>query len=276
MQGTAQQQYLKAMGVSSYVPRFRLPGALPSEQGVFPTAPLPAGDAAAADSAQNLGRHSVDSMLADSASGSGVTQPASGKLDKQASAAARAALDIDVGSAGPATRNSATKHSEPAAAPDDGAQSETPLQFAATLVDSATGLLFLAATSDADLSAVEKRLLANIAKAVCQQFTPDRSPAFQASSFNWPMLNAGPRLKGRMAQGKAQAKEAFTGFLLSHAERWQGTRLVVLGGVLEEYIAVEHLDSDGLKVISHVDVTTLMNSPQHKAQLWQKLCASFR
>ena len=253
MQGTVQQQYLKAMGVHSYVPRFQLPGALASEQGDF----IPAQAAIDAPPCQE---QQANEALAGSVA----------RVDKQASAAARAALDIDVSSAVAPARKA-----EPSKIKDAPAAESSAPRFGATLVDTAIGLMFLTDTSEADLTAAEKRLLANIAKAVGRQFAEESSPAFQASTFNWPMPNTGPLVKGRMAQGKAEARDAFTGFLLSHAERWRGSRLVVLGEALEAYIAADHLDRDGLTVIQHSDVRALMNRAQEKAQLWQKLCASF-
>lgn len=255
MQGNIQQQYLKAMGVSSYVPRFRLPGALPSEPGDFPV-----------DEPASL-------SLATERATAAVTRrqgpEAASAPDKKASAAARAALEFDVDSA-PARASKPAVSTAPAAP-----QEADAIRFAATLVDSGTGLLFLVDLSHAELSAEQKRLLANIAKAVCRRFAPEQVPTFQASSFYWPMLKSGSVLQSRLAQGGAEAREAFMGFLLSHAERWQGRRVVVLAPALESFIADDLLRGDGLHILYHCDVDTLMQTPQQKAQLWQALCASF-
>lgn len=247
-----QQQYLEAMGVRCYVPRYVLPAALPSRQTVRPAVNH---DAVAAQPVAKS-----DPAPLEARSGSELIGEAERLLKREARGNARQALDGLLEGAPPEQPSVQTKPLREAVN-----EERDECRFKATVVDSGFGLRCVAESSAGPMPLAEKRLLANIARACHRELGVVAPLAMSAEDFNWPLLN----IPG-WQQDAVAAREALTA-RLARSEAVPLRCVLVFGQSLRPFVSDEVLTSNGVKLIVSEDLTALMADPRLKAHLWAEL-----
>lgn len=250
--------YLQAMGVDSYVPRFVLEGAAASPlcELDFPVPEYDDGGSSAADSYDIENEYQSHSAQRDAEqSGSAVVAP----LDKGQSRS-RIASDLEG-----LTLGEKPQKRPAAAAGGDTAVQPNP-EFSVDLVGTNIGVIFIADTSDKPLNPSEKRLLANIAVAVKVHHKIEAAPAFSSAKFQWPVA----KTLG-LAQGVEAAKDALLGNVMAHAERQDAQCVVVFGDEIKAYFDHALLSSSGLNVVFSAAPAAMLADGSLKAALWQQL-----
>lgn len=256
--------YLQAMGVDSYVPRFVLEGAAPSPlcDIDFPVLDYEDGGSDSADSYDLENEYRSHSAQRDAEqSGSAVVAP----LDKGQSRS-RIAAELD----GLNLDGKAQKRPTAAVKDDTSVTGDTAAQlnpeFSVDLVATNIGVIFIADTTKKPLNPAEKRLLANIAVAVKTHHKIEAAPSFSSAKFQWPVAkNLG------LAQGVEAAKDALLGNVMAHAERQHAQYVVVFGDEIKPYFDHALLSSSGLNVVFSAAPTAMLADGSLKAALWQQL-----
>jgi hypothetical protein len=249
--------YLQAMGVDTYVPRFVLDGAAPSP--VFEL------DIAVEDEFADVETAEVASFDADTeyqqmAEAQERNTPAqTGEPQRAGSRIASALQELGFESAAPPP---AQASSTPGAATDVAVRPE----FNVELVATGIGLLMIVETTTAPPSPAEKRLMANIAVAVSRHHKLAKAPEFATSRFQWPVLKT-PGL----TMGGDAAKEALQANIMAQAERQQAHCVILFGSALQPYIDVATLQSAGIQLLYAAEPAAMLADGSLKAPLWQNL-----
>ncbi|WP_373091276.1 hypothetical protein [Zhongshania sp.] len=249
--------YLQAMGVDTYVPRFVLDGAAPSP--VFEL------DIAVEDEFADVETAEVASFDADTeyqqmAEAQERNTPApTGAPQRAGSRIASALQELGFERAAPAP---AQASSAPGAATDVAVSPE----FNVELVATGIGLLMIVETTTAPPSPAEKRLMANIAVAVSRHHKLAKAPEFATSRFQWPALKT-PGL----TMGGDAAKEALQANIMAQAERQQAHCVILFGSALQPYIDVATLQSAGIQLLYAAEPSAMLADGSLKAPLWQNL-----
>lgn len=232
--------YLQAMGLPLYVPRFVLPGAAPSSQGDFAALdepPLPAEQQQAA----------VVAVPA-------TAQPVA--VDSQAARRSLGELEaVD-------SRGREPVSAAPAASAAQG------VRFRANLIDTGIGLRLLTDCSEVELRPAEKRLLANISRAVARRWQCDAELALSAERFDWPLV----KVPG-LLQGADEAREALSARLLARAGERPLRAVLVFGEGMRSYVCREYLGAAGVELIHAPAAQALLDDGRLKAPLWSALRA---
>lgn len=249
--------YLQAMGVDTYVPRFVLDGAAPSP--VFEL------DIAVEDEFADVETAEVASFDADTeyqqmAEAQERNTPApTGEPQRAGSRIASALQELGFESAAPPPVQAS---STPGAATDVAVSPE----FNVELVATGIGLLMIVETTTAPPSPAEKRLMANIAVAVSRHHKLAKAPEFATSRFQWPVLKT-PGL----TMGGDAAKEALQANIMAQAERQQAHCVILFGSALQPYIDVATLQSAGIQLLYAAEPAAMLADGSLKAPLWQNL-----
>jgi hypothetical protein len=265
--------YLQAMGVDSYVPRYVLDGAAESplcDMG-FPPADYDDGDAASADNYdieseyQNLSAQRDSEKSAAGSSQARALQnssPQSNGESRSRIASELEGINLDGKSAKRAVN---VEEKDQLNAANDGAAQANP-RFSVDLVGTDIGLLFVVDTTASALTPSEKRLLANIAVAVKTHHHIESAPRFSSTKFQWPVVKT-----PSFAQGANAAKDALLGNVMAHAERQNAPCIVVFGEQIQPYFDHDILASASLTVLFSASPAAMMSDGALKAALWQQL-----
>jgi hypothetical protein len=256
--------YLQAMGVDSYVPRFALEGAAASPlcDMEFAVADYDDSDSSAAVSYDIENEYEQHSAQRDS------EKPAASSSSDQGRSRSRIAADLE----GLNLDAKSQKYAAPTikTAQYSEATANVALQsnpaFKLDLVGTGIGLLLVADTSIQPLSPAEKRLLANIALAFKTQHKVEAAPIFSSAKFQWPVV----KTLG-LAQGIEAAKDALLGNVMAHAERQNAQCVIVFGDQIKMYFEHAVLSSAGLTVLFSASPAAMLADGSLKAALWQQL-----
>jgi hypothetical protein len=256
--------YLQAMGVDSYVPRFLLDGAAASPlcEMDFPVADYDGSDSSAGAS------YDIENEYAQCGAQRDSEKTAASPSQDQGQSRSRIAADLE----GLNLNAKAQKRAAPESktGQNSGALANAALQsnpaFKLDLVGTGIGLLLVADTSTQPLSPAEKRLLANIAVAVKTHHKVEAAPTFSSAKFQWPVAkNLG------LAQGVDAAKDALLGNIMAHAERQNAQCVIVFGEQMKPYFEHTVLSSAGLTVLFSASPAAMLADGSLKAALWQQL-----
>jgi hypothetical protein len=256
--------YLQAMGVDSYVPRFALEGAAASPlcDMYFPVADYDDSDSSAAASYNIENEYEQHSARRDSEKTAASPSPDQGQ-SRSRIAADLEGLNLEAKAQKRAAPASKTAQNSGAGA---NASSQSNPAFKLDLVGTGIGLLLVADTSTQPLSPAEKRLLANIAVAVKTHHKIEAAPTFSSAKFQWPVAkNLG------LAQGIEAAKDALLGNVMAHAERQNAQCVIVFGDQIKPYFEHAVLLSAGLTVLFSASPAAMLTDGSLKAALWQQL-----
>lgn len=249
--------YLQAMGVDSYVPRFVLDGAAPSPIFEFE---LAAEETEIDSETIDTSSFDIDAEYQQMAEVQARNSAASTSEPKTAGSRIASALQ-ELGFDSPAP--AATVSGQGASAANDQANSPA---FNVELVGTGIGLLMIVETTAAPPSPAEKRLMANIAVAVSRYHKLAKGPEFGTSQFQWPVLkNPG------LAMGDDAAKEALQANIMAQAERQQAHCVILFGSGLQPYIDVATLQSAGIQLLYAAEPAAMLADGSLKAPLWQNL-----
>ncbi|WP_269620317.1 hypothetical protein [Zhongshania sp. BJYM1] len=276
--------YLQAMGVDSYVPRFVLDGAASSPLCDIDFAPLDDGDeeSIAADGYEN-GAPYTDDRDADSHDIQNEYQNLSAERDRDSASGrpassasqqvpsesrARIASDLDAlnldGKA--SKRPPVSSTTTPTAAEGENATPVANPAFNVEIVGTGIGVLFVVDTTHQPLNPAEKRLLANIAIAITSHHKLELAPSFSSARFQWPVLKT-----PSFARDADAAKDALLGNVMAHAERQNAHCVIVLGDNINSYFDRDLLASSGLTAIFSVQPALMLEDGSKKAELWAQL-----
>lgn len=256
--------YLQAMGVDSYVPRFLLEGAAASPlcEMDFAVADYDGSDSSAGLSYDIENEYEQHSAQRDS------EKTAASPSQDQGQSRSRIAADLDgLNFDVKAQRRAApeSKTGQNSGTAENTASQSNPA-FKLDLVGTGIGLLLVADTSTQPLSPAEKRLLANIAVAVKTHHKVEAAPTFSSAKFQWPVAkNLG------LAQGVDAAKDALLGNVMAHAERQNAQCVIVFGEQMKPYFEHAVLLSAGLTVLFSASPAAMLADGSLKAALWQQL-----
>ncbi|MDF1692201.1 MAG: hypothetical protein P1U47_07505 [Zhongshania sp.] len=267
--------YLHAMGIASYVPRFELEGAAPSPlcdlNLVVADVPAttPANDY---NEESNREEHATETGHFDSDAEYQQMAEAAERNNRDASNAPLSAgsrLASTMQELGLAS--SAQAGQNPAAATEqivgDGAQAAAANpEFTVELVATGIGLLMIVDTTAGPPSPAEKRLMANIAVAVSRHHKLAKAPEFATSRFKWPVLKA-PGL----SLGRDAAKEALQANIMAQAERQQAHCVILFGSSLQPFIDVATLQTAAVQLLYAAEPAAMLSDGSLKAPLWQNL-----
>ncbi|NKI16289.1 hypothetical protein HCU74_02535 [Spongiibacter sp. KMU-166] len=258
MSAQIRQQYLQAMGIRCYVPRYVLPAARPSGQAEW----VAANDTAAVAEADAPAPSQIEPAPAEMRSGTALIDQAARLLKEESRGSARHALDGLLG------ENESHKP-KPVAPPKPSAAAtasdDSPCRFTATIVDCGFGLRCVADTSKGPMSVPAKRLLANIARACHRELGAEAPLAMSAEEFVWPLLTI-PGLQ----QGEVEARDALSA-RLARSETVPLRHVLILGSALRCYVSDDVLTEAGVTLIQGDDLDELMANPRSKARLWAQL-----
>ncbi|MEX1668168.1 hypothetical protein AB4876_04545 [Zhongshania guokunii] len=265
--------YLHAMGVDSYVPRFELDGAAPS--------PLCDLSVVLADVAVNAPSNNYDDEATrdervaeaghfDSDAEYQQMAEAAERKDREApsaplSAGSRIAStmqELGFASPVPAGHNPAAEQIAGEGAQGLAANPE----FSVELVATGIGLLMIVDTTAGPPSPAEKRLMANIAVAVSRHHKLAKAPEFATSRFKWPVLKT-PGL----SLGRDAAKEALQANIMAQAERQHAHCAILFGSSLQPFIDVAILQQAGVQLLYAAEPAAMLSDGSLKAPLWQNL-----
>lgn len=263
--------YLQAMGVDSYVPRFVLEGAAASPlcEMEFLSAEYDETESGTAE------RYDSDSDGNETYDIESEYQSLSGQRDSQNAAAplalekgqnrSRIASELEgLNLDGKSQARPAPLRKDDPDAVANGAQANP--AFNVDLVGTGIGVLFVADTSAKPLNPAEKRLLANIAFAIKTHRKLDTAPTFSSAKFQWPVLKT-----SGFAQGENAAKDALLGNVMAHAERQNAQCVIVFGDEIKAYFDQTILSSAGLAAIFSAAPAAMLEDGGLKASLWQQL-----
>ncbi len=245
MSAELRQSYLQAMGVALFVPRFVLPGAAPSTRGEY-SAP----SATAAETAQEQSDAATQVPPPAQAAASSVA-------DQQA---VRRSLD-ELSSA------PSVDSVKPAAALAESITAPA-VRFNASLVDSGIGLRMVADCSDGALSPAQKRLMANISRALARRWRCEADLMLSAANFEWPLV----KLPG-LLQGGDEAREALSARLLANVGELPLRAVLLFGDSLQKYVCEDYLREGGAVLIQAPALQQLLDDGSLKAPLWSALKA---
>ena len=254
--------YLQAMGVDTYVPRFILDGAAPSPIFEFE---LPSDDEVAGSDAADIETFDVDAEYQQMAEVEARAVPAPPAEPLRAGSRIAAALqELGFDSAAPQVNT----RSPLAVSPADQAASAAAVspEFKVELVATGIGLLMIADTTTGSPSPAEKRLMANIAVAVSRHHKLAKTPEFATSRFQWPVLKT-PGL----ALGNDAAKEALLANVMAQAERQQAHCVILFGSSLQPFIDSAMLQTAGIQLLYAAEAAAMLADGGVKSQLWQNL-----
>ncbi|MBD2858376.1 hypothetical protein IB286_05080 [Spongiibacter sp. KMU-158] len=254
-----QLAYLERLGISYYVPRFVLPGALPSVALAFDTQQEIDGQFPSHKELPSHGEHpSQGESIPSTEAG------ANAEAGEHARDQGRASLSAFVGDK-PVAKTEASGVDKPVVTAQENTAA---VQFKASLVDSGAGILMLAPVSAGPLDNDSKRLLANIAQAAVKHYQLPYELQFNAAHFGWPMHNI-PGIE----QGLVAAREAFTASVLARLELKPQRLLLVFGDELVAYLDTVLLEQHGVQCVFSEPTAKLLNNPNGKAELWRQLKA---
>ncbi len=252
--------YLQAMGVDMYVPRFELDGAAPS--------PVFALDVAVEedfsdDKTTPLADFDADVEYQQMAEAQEREVPAPAGETPRAGSRIASALQ-ELGFEPPASSASLAK-SQTNTGSAANAVAGSP-EFKVELVATAIGLIMIVDTTTGAPSPAEKRLMANIAMAVSRHHKLAKAPEFSTSRFQWPVL----KTPGLSLGGDA-AKEALQANIMAQAERQQAHCVILFGSTLQAYIDAATLQSAGIQLLYAAEPRAMLGDGSLKAALWQNL-----
>lgn len=252
--------YLQAMGVDMYVPRFVLDGAAPS--------PILELEFATEDDYSDIDGGEVASFDADAeyqqmveAQERKAAAPV-GEAPRAGSRIASALQELGFETAKPPSALGEQENNATGAANDVASSPE----FTVELVATGIGLIMIVDTSTAAPTPAEKRLMANIATAVSRHHKLTKTPEFGTSRFQWPVL----KTPGLTLGGDA-AKEALQANIMAQAERQQAHCVILFGGTLQPYIDAATLQSAGIQLLFAAEPSAMLADGSQKAALWQNL-----
>lgn len=257
--------YLQAMGVDSYVPRFVLEGAASSplcDLGL----PLADDEGDGLNDSTNIGdidnEYQRQSAYQDGEGSEPISPSGSGE------SRSRIAIDLEgldvTGKPSRQAINSKKNNNNEGEVESLGPQLNP--SFQVDIVGTGIGLLFVVDATLAPLAPAEKRLLANIATAVKSYHQVETPLSFSSDHFRWPVAkNFG------LPQGEVAAKDALLGNIMAHAERQHAQYVVVFGEEIYPYFDHAMLSSASLTVISSSMPSEMINNGGLKATLWQQL-----
>lgn len=252
--------YLQAMGVDTYVPRFMLDGAAPSP--IFEL-DIAVEDEFADGETAEVASFDADTEYQQMAEAQERNTPApTGEPQRAGSRIASALQELGFESAAPTPALAGQASSAPGATTDVAVSPE----FNVELVATGIGLLMIVETTTAPPSPAEKRLMANIAVAVSRHHKLAKAPEFATSRFQWPVLKT-PGL----TMGGDAAKEALQANIMAQAERQQAHCVILFGSALQPYIDVATLQSAGIQLLYAAEPAAMLADGSLKAPLWQNL-----
>ncbi|MBB3047708.1 hypothetical protein FHR99_001974 [Litorivivens lipolytica] len=234
--------YLQAMGVESFFPRFRLPGA--PEPRLCDTLPT-------ADEMTAFAEPQSES----------VEPPRPERAPREAPEAARNLLrDLVEKPASPETR-------KPTAAATPAVPKAEKLQFTLRFYLVPGLVLLVDASPEQVPETALKQFAANLMLALSR-----RSPDWQGSIkqslqqhlFRWPVVG-----NQALAQGENEAREALTAAIQANCERHSLTQVVLMGANAQRFV-----EADLVKAIHSEAMAHYLQTPLAKRELWAQLTAS--
>ncbi|GAA4098503.1 hypothetical protein GCM10022414_24330 [Zhongshania borealis] len=248
--------YLQAMGVDTYVPRFVLDGAAPSPIFDFEdfTEDALSEDDSAAAVAIDADAEYQQMAEADERK----EQVPVSESPRPGSRIASALQELGFETAKPESLSAVAANGE-------GADAASP-EFTVELVATGIGLVMIVDTTAGAPSPAEKRLMANIAMAVSRYHKLPKVPQFATSGFQWPVMKT-----PGITLGKDAAKEALQANIMAQAERQQAHCAILFGSTLQPYIDAATLQTAGIQLLYAAEPAAMLADGNLKAPLWQNL-----
>jgi len=253
MNEVARLQMLDAIGIAPLVPRFVLPGALPSPQC----------DTEGLDVVTALGPQYA-SITAPAAAVTATHTPAS-RVEPRVARPQAPRFDTDV-LAEPLQQQSA--RASTSAAKSDARSDATP-RLQVNLIQHHTRCFSLLPVYKPEFQAEADQFL----RAVMLSLGVASAP-LATQAFRWPFAN-----NAKLDLGPAALREALGGFI-QHAAREADSVILVWGLDLARYLGDEALRQPGefalspaLRAIATHRVQDYFNEPLRKRELWQQICA---
>ncbi len=248
--------YLQAMGVDTYVPRFALDGAAPSpifEFEDFTEDALSEDDSAAAVAIDADAEYQQMAEADERREQVPVSEP-----PRPGSRIASALQELGFETAKPESLSAVATNGE-------GADAASP-EFTVELVATGIGLVMIVDTTTGSPSPAEKRLMANIAVAVSRYHKLPKAPQFSTSGFQWPVMKT-----PGITLGKNAAKEALQANIMAQAERQQAHCAILFGSTLQPYLDAATLQTAGIQLLYAAEPAAMLADGNLKAPLWQNL-----
>jgi hypothetical protein len=255
-------QYLRALGIDVYVPRFILPGAAESQPCAWESVTLAAGDAAGAaeiNSATNSSVITADTAAMSSAAADVISDVITdvAATVRQRSLPTDLAIDLNP---------TATRRINPSAgvvlatSSDSGAVVPAP-KFALSVVVSSCGILIVdGAPPNSGARSEYLKLLGNILLAL-----RTKSAQPQLDVFLWPAVKH-PQLD----QGAEAARETLAAYLHNQIQRYAINTVLLLGDAAQQWCAFDGSD-EILRCVKSVSALACLQAPHNKRQLWQDI-----
>lgn len=256
MNEAQRQSALQAMGIQSYFPRFRLPGAAPSRQAEVDAAMFGLESEA---TARRSGDRSLEEILAGFEDETPVVSAAEAPARPQRAETSRPAESTAIAPPAPASAALGPETAVAAAAPV-----ETPrLKLCCIMAGEGLVLVNEMPLSAGDqLSAAHTRLMAQISLALGVK---DAESAARGL-FRWPMLDM---------PGVDNSAAAALDTLFAYLEELGGgslpLRLVVMGEMLGETLFGGDLPVADMAMVRTRNLDQLLRMPAFKRELWQAL-----
>jgi hypothetical protein len=251
--------YLQAMGVDSYVPRYVLDGAAPSPVFEFEAF---IEDALSDEDSAAVASFDADAEYQQMAEATERVEPAPATEPQAAGSRIASTLqELGFDTAPPQAKASAGAENSAA-----GANTTASPEFSVELVATGIGLVMIVDTSAGAPSPAEKRLMANIAVAVSRYHKLPKAPQFATSGFRWPVAKT-PGL----SLGNDAAKEALQANIMAQAGRQQAHCAILFGSSLQPYIDAATLQTAGVQLLYAAEPAAMLADGNLKAPLWQNL-----
>jgi hypothetical protein len=272
------QDYLAAIGVDSYVPRFVLDGAAATPRCEISLADLESFNEESpgeprfyheADGASSQYDDSEYQQMAELGQAPSAPLPSAAELPKpkQSSRMASTLASLSLDEPSQTGRSKVTAQSrQPEQQTGPSAAASLNPEFSVDLVGTEIGLLMVLDTSAGPASPTEKRLLANIAQAVSRHHQLAKAPVFSSAKFQWPVVKT-----AGLAQDANAAREALQANIMAHAERQAAHCVIVFGESLHAYLNAAILQRAGIQILYAASAESMLADGSLKQPLWQNL-----